>query len=71
MGLGMLLQQKLTPSSPDPVQAKMMLLIPIVFTVFFLSFPSGLVLYWLMNSALSILQQWHINKKICALRPKH
>ncbi|MCL5260370.1 MAG: membrane protein insertase YidC [Gammaproteobacteria bacterium] len=71
MGLAMLLQQKLTPSSPDPTQAKMMLLIPIIFTVFFLSFPSGLVLYWLVNSALSILQQWHINKKICVLHHKH
>ena len=63
MGLSMFVQQKLSPQSPDPMQAKMMMFLPIVFTIFFLSFPSGLVLYWLANNCLSILQQWYINKK--------
>lgn len=63
MGISMFLQQKLSPQSPDPMQAKMMMFLPIIFTVFFLSFPSGLVLYWLVNNCLSILQQWYINKK--------
>lgn len=70
MGLSMFLQQRLTPSTPDPAQAKMMLLMPVIFTVFFLQFPSGLVLYWLVNSCLSILQQWYINKKVCRLPAK-
>lgn len=63
MGLSMFLQQKLSPQSPDPMQAKMMMFLPVIFTVFFLNFPSGLVLYWLANNCLSILQQWYINKK--------
>lgn len=63
MGISMFLQQKLSPQSPDPMQAKMMMFLPVIFTVFFLSFPSGLVLYWLVNNCLSILQQWYINKK--------
>jgi len=67
MGLSMFLQQKLSPQSPDPMQAKMMMFLPIIFTVFFLSFPSGLVLYWLVNNCLSILQQWYINKKQSAV----
>lgn len=62
MGLTMLLQQRLSPPPPDPTQAKMMMLLPIVFTVFFLSFPAGLVLYWLVNSCASILQQWWVMK---------
>lgn len=64
MGLSMLLQQKLSPASPDPAQAKMMMFLPVVFTVFFLSFPSGLVLYWFVNNCLTVLQQWYINKKM-------
>lgn len=60
MGLSMLAQQKLSPPPPDPTQAKMMMLLPIVFTVFFLTFPSGLVLYWFTNNVLSIVQQWYI-----------
>lgn len=64
MGASMVLQQRLTPSSADPAQAKMMMFMPVVFTVFFLNFPSGLVLYWLVNNLLSILQQWHINRKL-------
>ena len=55
-------KQKLNPPPPDPVQAKMMQIMPIVFTGFFAFFPAGLVLYWLTNSVLSIAQQWRINK---------
>lgn len=62
MGLSMLLQQKLSPQSPDPMQAKMMMLMPVVFTIFLLSFPSGLVLYWITNNLLSVLQQWYVMK---------
>jgi YidC/Oxa1 family membrane protein insertase len=64
MGLSMFLQQRLSPSSADPAQAKMMMFMPVIFTVFFVNFPSGLVLYWLVNNVLSILQQWYINKKL-------
>lgn len=64
MGISMLIQQKLSPTSPDPVQAKMMLLMPVMFTGFFLSFPAGLVLYWLVNNCLSILQQWYITERL-------
>ena len=62
MGLSMLLQQKLSPPPPDPTQAKMMMILPVVFTIFFLSFPAGLVLYWLVNNCASILQQWYVMK---------
>lgn len=64
MGLSMFLQQKLSPTSADPTQAKMMMFMPLIFTVFFLNFPAGLVLYWLVSNVLSILQQWYINKKL-------
>jgi len=64
MGASMLVQQMLNPAPPDPMQAKMMKLMPIIFTVFFLWFPSGLVLYWVTNNLLSILQQWHITRGI-------
>lgn len=63
MGASMLLQQKMNPPPPDPMQAKIMMAMPLVFTLLFLSFPSGLVLYWVANNLLSILQQWYINKK--------
>jgi YidC/Oxa1 family membrane protein insertase len=63
MGASMFYQQKMTPSTADPAQAKMMLMMPIVFTFMFLNFPSGLVLYWLVNNVLSIIQQFYINKK--------
>lgn len=65
MGLSMLGQQLLNPQmTADPLQAKMMTyLLPIVFTVLFISFPSGLVLYWLVNNCISALQQWYINKR--------
>ncbi len=65
MGLSQFLQQKMTPSaSMDPMQAKMMLFMPLVFTFMFLSFPSGLVIYWLVNNVISIVQQYYINNKI-------
>ncbi|MCK5093011.1 MAG: membrane protein insertase YidC, partial [Gammaproteobacteria bacterium] len=64
MGLTMLLQQKLNPAPIDPVQAKVMMALPFVFTVFFLFFPSGLVLYWVVNNTLSIAQQWVITKRV-------
>ena len=64
MGASMLIQQKLNPAPADPVQAKVMMLMPVVFTVLFLNFPAGLVLYWLVNNVLSIIQQWFITKRI-------
>jgi YidC/Oxa1 family membrane protein insertase len=63
MGATMVLQQKMTPTSADPTQAKMMMLMPIMFTFLFLNFPSGLVLYWLVNNILSIAHQYYMNKK--------
>ncbi|MBI5025182.1 MAG: membrane protein insertase YidC [Nitrospirae bacterium] len=63
MGITMVIQQKMTPSSLDPTQNKIMMFLPIVFTFIFLSFPSGLVLYWLVNNILSIIQQFYVNKK--------
>ncbi|HFD92591.1 MAG TPA: membrane protein insertase YidC [Gammaproteobacteria bacterium] len=64
MGATMFIQQKLNPPPPDPIQAKIMTALPIIFTLFFAFFPSGLVLYWVTNSALSILQQWYITRRI-------
>ena len=64
MGLTMFVQQKLSPTPPDPTQAKIMMFLPAVFTFLFLHFPAGLVLYWTVNNGLSILQQWYITKKI-------
>ncbi len=61
MGATMVLQQKMTPSTMDPKQAKMMMLMPIVFTFMFLSFPAGLVIYWLINNILGIIQQHYAN----------
>jgi YidC/Oxa1 family membrane protein insertase len=66
MGIAMWFQQKLNPAPPDPVQAKVMQILPVMFTVFFAFFPAGLVLYWLTNSVLSIAQQWNINRKLGA-----
>ena len=66
MGIAMFVQQKLNPAPPDPIQAKVMSILPIMFTGFFAFFPSGLVLYWLTNSVLSVLQQWNINRKMNA-----
>ena len=64
MGASMWFQQRLNPPPADPIQAKIMMMLPVVFTVFFLWFPSGLVLYWVTNNILSITQQVYINKKI-------
>jgi len=64
MGATMFVQQKLNPAPPDPMQAKIMMMLPIVFTFLFLFFPSGLVLYWFVNNLLSIAQQWVITRKI-------
>jgi YidC/Oxa1 family membrane protein insertase len=64
MGVTMVVQQKMTPSSMDPAQQKMMMIMPVVFTFMFLSFPSGLVLYWLVNNLLSIGQQFYTNRKL-------
>ena len=63
MGASMFMQQKMTPTVGDPAQAKIMLVMPIMFTFMFLSFPSGLVIYWLVSNVLSILQQYYINKQ--------
>jgi YidC/Oxa1 family membrane protein insertase len=70
MGLSMLVQQKLTPASPDPTQAKIMMILPVVFTVFFLNFPSGLVLYWLVNNCVQVLQQWYVMRTFEAHKQK-
>jgi len=64
MGAAMLGQQRLNPTPGDPVQAKVMQVMPIIFTAFFAFFPSGLVLYWVTNTILSIAQQWYINKLV-------
>ena len=64
--VSMFVQTKLNPQPADPVQAKVMLMMPIVFSVFFLFFPAGLVLYWVVQNLLTILQQWYINKTIAA-----
>jgi YidC/Oxa1 family membrane protein insertase len=66
MGAAMWFQQKLNPAPPDPVQAKVMQFLPIMFTGMFAFFPAGLVLYWLTNSVLSMAQQWRINKVLGA-----
>jgi YidC/Oxa1 family membrane protein insertase len=64
MGVSMFIQQKLNPAPPDPIQAKVMMSLPFVFTVFFAFFPAGLVLYWVVNNLLSIAQQWNITRNI-------
>lgn len=63
MGASMLVQQRMTPASGDPMQQRMMMLMPIVFTVMFVSFPSGLVLYWFVNNILTIAQQMTLQKR--------
>jgi YidC/Oxa1 family membrane protein insertase len=62
MGATMIIQTRLNPEPPDPVQAKIMKIMPVAFSIFFFFFPAGLVLYWLVNNILSIAQQWHINR---------
>jgi len=64
MGISMFIQQKLNPPPPDPIQAKVMMALPFIFTLFFAFFPAGLVLYWVSNSMISILQQWVITRRI-------
>jgi len=64
MGATMFLQQKMTPQMGDPMQAKIMLWMPVIFTFLFLNFPSGLVIYWLFNNIISIGQQYYINKRL-------
>lgn len=64
MGISMIIQQKMTPTSLDPTQNKIMMLMPIIFTFLFLNFASGLVLYWLVNNIFSIIQQFYVNKKL-------
>ena len=64
MAVSMFIQTKMNPTPPDPIQAKMMTIMPIVFSIFFFFFPSGLVLYWVVNNILSIAQQYQITKMI-------
>jgi YidC/Oxa1 family membrane protein insertase len=69
MGISMFIQMQLNPAPPDPMQAKIMKIMPIMMTVFFLWFPAGLVLYWLVNNILSISQQWVITRQIEKANP--
>ena len=69
MGISMLIQQKMTPTMGDPRQAKMMLLMPVVFTFMFLNLPSGLVLYWTLSNVLQIAQQLYMERGISSQRP--
>jgi YidC/Oxa1 family membrane protein insertase len=64
MGISMVIQQRLNPPPPDPIQAKIMMALPFVFTIFFAFFPAGLVLYWVVNNTLSITQQYIITRRI-------
>jgi YidC/Oxa1 family membrane protein insertase len=69
MGISMFVQQKMTPTVGDPRQAQMMLFMPVIFTFFFLNFPSGLVLYWLTNNLLTIAQQY-LSRRHLAAQPE-
>jgi YidC/Oxa1 family membrane protein insertase len=71
MTVTMVLQTKMNPVPPDPVQAKVMQFMPFVFSIFFFFFPAGLVLYWLVNNILSILQQWQIQRMFNRDKPAH
>src|SRR5579885_660657 len=64
MGISMFIQQRLNPPPPDPLQAKVMMLMPVVFTVMFANFPAGLMLYWFVNNTLSFMQQWFVMKRL-------
>jgi YidC/Oxa1 family membrane protein insertase len=66
MGASMVIQQRMNPQPADPMQAKMMMLLPIMFTFLFASFPAGLVVYWTWNNILSMAQQWLITKQTTA-----
>lgn len=70
MGATMLIQQRLNPAPPDPMQAKIMMFLPILFTSLFWNFPAGLVLYWIVNNSLSISQQWYITRKYSEDKPE-
>ena len=67
----MILQTKMNPVPPDPVQARVMQFMPYVFSIFFFFFPAGLVLYWLVNNILSIAQQWQIQRMFERGKPAH
>ena len=71
MTLTMVVQTKLNPVPPDPVQAQVMKYMPYVFSIFFFFFPAGLVLYWLVNNILSIAQQWQIQRMFNRDKPAH
>lgn len=71
MTITMVLQTKMNPVPPDPVQAKVMQFMPFIFSIFFFFFPAGLVLYWLVNNVLSILQQWQIQRMFDRDKPAH
>jgi YidC/Oxa1 family membrane protein insertase len=71
MTVTMIIQTRLNPVPPDPVQAKVMQFMPFIFSVFFFFFPAGLVLYWLVNNILSILQQWQIQRMFDRVKPAH
>jgi YidC/Oxa1 family membrane protein insertase len=71
MTITMVLQTKMNPVPPDPVQAQVMKFMPFVFSIFFFFFPAGLVLYWLVNNILSILQQWQIQRMFDRDKPAH
>jgi YidC/Oxa1 family membrane protein insertase len=68
MGASMMLMQKLQPMPTDPMQAKVMQFLPIMFTFFFMIFPAGLVLYWTVNNLLSMAQQWYVNRQLQAAK---
>jgi len=70
MAAAMFIQYKLNPAPPDPVQAKVFMVMPLVMSVMFAFFPAGLVLYWVTNTILSIAQQWNINRRIAAATKK-
>ena len=70
MGASMFVQTKLNPAPADPVQAKVMMIMPLVFSIMFFFFPAGLVLYWTMQNLLGIAQQWYINRSMEAMAPK-
>jgi len=71
MTVSMVIQTRMNPKPPDPVQAKVMTFMPFIFSVFFFFFPAGLVLYWLVNNILSILQQWQIQRMFNRDKPAH
>ena len=71
MGGTMIFQTYLNPEPPDPVQAKVMKIMPIAFSIMFFFFPAGLVLYWLINNILSIAQQWQIKRVMEHAKPAH